>query len=379
MASRYNPSDLIDLLDGLGVPDEEAEESARKRWNPGLQEKPLTIDLGAEISKSQILKWIESDPRFKETWFRQREDLLDQTQSGYDFALANFGLRKGLEKQQIIDLIVHHRRIHKQKMRNKLEYFKLTLSNAAKQSKTMFQLASSSELDVLAAAAGKAESAAPIPIPGRKPKSDKERIDLYKQLSDAFGVELLRIVKVTGDEPLFRMDLADGSISFSSVGKLISQTAVRTSIAGRVGKLMPPFTQSQWRSLAQMMLDACIEEDGGEELEAQGGARLLIEEYLANTMFIASIEGQSPQEMRKPMVRRGQISVCASELQLYINKPRAQGISIPVVVGMLTAVKAKVERVRGKFKEQSRWMLPLEHFDPADYPSAATGGTIQHG
>jgi hypothetical protein len=181
-------------------------------------------------------------------------------------------------------------------------------------------------------------------------------------------------MKLSGDDPLYQMDLAEGSISFAGVGKLISQPAVRTAIAGKVGILIPDIKRAPWKTLVQSMLDACIVEDGGEELESAGSARLCIRQYLADATFIPAIAGQSPQDLRKPMVCNSQITVCASDIQLYLNKTGAQGISVRVVVGMLSALGAKHERVRGNFKEQSRWMLPLDEFDPADYPSSMSGG-----
>ena len=78
------------------------------------------------------------------------------------------------------------------------------------------------------------------------------------------------------------------------------------------------------------------------------------------------------------MVCDDQIAVCASDFQLYLNKTGAQGISVRAVVAMLSAVGAKHERVRGNFKEQSRWMLPLDEFDPADYASSMPGGSGEH-
>ena len=54
----------------------------------------------------------------------------DQSQSGYDLALANFGVDAGLKPQQIVDLIVHHRRIHAQKARTRLDYYMRTISAA---------------------------------------------------------------------------------------------------------------------------------------------------------------------------------------------------------------------------------------------------------
>ena len=48
-------------------------------------------------------------------------------------------------------------------------------------------------------------------------------------------------------ETAYRMELAEGSIAFPNVQKLISQTAVRTGIAGKLGTLIPPFKASHWR------------------------------------------------------------------------------------------------------------------------------------
>ncbi len=42
---------------------------------------------------------------------------------------------------------------------------------------------------------------------------------------------------------------------------------------------------------------------------------------------------------------------------------------------MLAAIGGQQERVRGKrFKEQSRWLLPVEKFDPIDYRGGAGVG-----
>jgi len=372
---RYNPSDLAEYMDDLGVPDAESEENASKQWAQQFQDTPLKIDLNAAIVQVQLDQWIASAPRFKETWFRQRTDMQDQSQSGYDLALADFGFRVGLVAQEIVKLIVHHRRIHHQKARTRLDYFYRTLSKAAAHTEKTSGTCPSREPDTVAA---ETASAAHDARCGRRTKSDREKIDLYNRISAALGVELLRIVKLSGDDPLYRMELAEGSISFTNVGKLISQPAVRTAIAGKVGVLIPDIKRVAWKSLVQAMLDACIVEDGGEELESEGASRLCIRQYLAGNAFIPGIAGQLPQDLRKPMVRDDQIAVCASDFQLYLNRTRSLAISLPAVVGLLSVAGAKVERVRGNFKEQSRWMLPLDEFDPADYASNMPGGSTEH-
>jgi hypothetical protein len=118
-----------------------------------------------------------------------------------------------------------------------------------------------------------------------------------------------------------------------------------------------------------MLLSACIEEQGSEELYHEGAARLYLDQYLSDVTFISSIEGQIGQNLRKPMIRERRITVCAIDFQMHVNKTTLQSLSLRAVAAMLSAIGAKTVRVRGKkIREQSRWVLPLDEFDPADYP-----------
>lgn len=47
-------------------------------------------------------------------------------------ALACFGIDAGLSEQQIVDLIIHHRVLHKHKLRTRLDYYQRTIAKAAK-------------------------------------------------------------------------------------------------------------------------------------------------------------------------------------------------------------------------------------------------------
>jgi hypothetical protein len=175
------------------------------------------------------------------------------------------------------------------------------------------------------------------------------------------------------------METAVGKIEFDNVAKFTSQQAVRMALAATAGKLIVNFKPKMWREIAQAMLDACVEQEGSEELHQEGAARMYLGQYLAETAFIPSIEGQLAQDLRKPMVRDGLITVCASDLQMYINRTAQQNLTVREVAAMLSAIGATTIRVRGsKIKEQGRWELPLTEFEPADYAvSEAEGG--QHG
>lgn len=369
---RYNPSELTEHLDVIGVADQDTEVQTGKNCSDCFRENPLKIDHSARINEDRLKAWSKADERFNATWFRQRHDLRDQSQSGYDMALADFGVSVGLSDQEIVDLLVSHRAVHRQQQRTKADYFELTISKA-RATRTLKPGWASEYPSSETAGSPRADP----PRTGIG-KSDREKIQICKNISAALGgVEVLRMVKVSGDNPMFRMDLAAGSISFSSVDRLISKPAVQSAIAGKTGMLIPSFKPAAWRNLVQMMLDACIDEDGGEELESQGAARLFIRQYLAETTFISGIAGQMPQDLRKPMVLDDQIAACASDLQLYLSKTRP-AISVSTVVAMLSAAGANVKRVRGNFKEQSRWKLPLDEFDPSDYASSMPGGFTEH-
>jgi len=365
---RYSPSELIEYLDDMEVPDHDAAETKRE-WAERFQEKSLAINLAVRISDDLLKQWLATDPVFKSTWFRQRSDIPDQSQLQYDLALACFGGSAGLAEQQIMDLIIHHRAMHKQKARTRLDYYYRTL-------------AKTSDYDGAGATNGTADAPAREPNPhNSRPEAaepatsasspsnpERAKIALCDKLSESFELEILRIVKFSGQNPTYRIELAEGRVHFENVGKFISQSAVRSAIAARANKLIPNFRPQQWRGIVQRMLEACIVEDGGAELEADGAARMYLSQYLEENEFISQIAGQIGANKRKPLVRRSQITVCASDLQLFVSMTTRQNLSLRAVAAMLSAIDAKSVRVRGKgFKEQGRWELPVSEFDPADY------------
>ena len=199
------------------------------------------------------------------------------------------------------------------------------------------------------------------------------KVLLCERISAVLGVRIWRLVKFAGKQPTFRMELEQRKIEFLSVRKLISQSTVREEIAASTGKIIRKFKGKDWDQLAQAMLDACVIEQGGEENEREGAARIYVVHYLSKTGFIDSLEGQQVQNLRKPIVLDGKVAICASDLQMYVQKTLRQILSVKAVASMLGALGGKSIRVRGqKFREQSRWVLPLDQFDPAEYSQCKT-------
>jgi hypothetical protein len=375
---RYNLSDLEEYLDELGIPDPEADEQNRRAWAERFKDKPIVVDLKAELLEDLIQRWLEADLRFRNTWFRQRHDLKDQSQSGYDLALADFGMDAGLSDQQIVDLIIQHRRIHRQKARTRADYYERTLAKAAQRADGLGTLLPPLLPTATEPAPGTASEAAS----GDKPaevataRQDSQRaVDpsaakaaLCEYISQVLGVRILRIVKITGKDPTYQLVLENAKIELAHIGKLLDQNSVRMAIATATNRLSKRLKPKLWDQVAQSLLDALIEEEGGPETQMEGAMRMYLEQYLTDVAFIPTIDGQPSNTSRRPMLIDGQIAVNSAGLQLFINKTFVQNLSVKAVASMLAAIGAKNVRIRGaKNREQGRWLLPTNQFNPADY------------
>jgi hypothetical protein len=372
---RYNLSDFEEYLDDAEIPDPEAEEKATCEWAERFADKPLVVNIDARIPQEMLDGWMATDLRFRNTWLHQRHDLKDQSQSGYDMSLAAFGAQAGLTEQQIVDLIVHHRSLYARSQRTRVDYFQRTIAKTFRPS-----LGTDAHLGYLGSPSftsttGPAAPQGATVAPGAGGSANRANLDpvaaraiLCERISAVLGVRICRLVKFTGKEPTYHMELEEGKIEFLSVGKLMSQGVVREAIAASMGKIIRKINGKDWYQLAQTMLDACVIEQGGEENEWEGAARMYVAQYLSETGFIDTIEGQQVQSQRKPIVLDGKVAICASDIQMYINKTMLQMLSVKAVASMLGALGGKSIRVRGqKFKEQGRWVLPLDQFDPAEY------------
>jgi hypothetical protein len=352
---HYNPSDLAEYLEEQGIPDAEAQEQAAQAWKEKFVDKPLAIDPSATVPRDLLDHYLTTDPRFKKTWLRQREDLKDQSQSGYDLALANFGSEAGLSEQQVVDLMIHHRRIHSQRPRTRLDYFQRTIAKAFKRR----------ENTVIANPFEAAFQVPGPPVSQTKTDPATARALLCDQISNAIGVRVLRIVKIDGQEPTYRVELETTKIGFPNVDQLVGQQKFRMKIAGAAEHLVPRIPDRVWDRIAQMMLSALTVEDGGDEATLVGAARMYVERYLAETPFIDAEAEQTYQTRFKPTVYEGQIAIRAFELQQHINKASAENRPIKEVTAMLSALGATNTRLkRTRLRDQTRWLLPPDLFPP---------------
>lgn len=119
---RYAADDFQQFL-----PDEEPSEAATK-----AQIGPLVLDIDAEPPAVKLLETASQSPLFWQTWNRQRDDLPDQSQSGYDLSLATIAMLNNWNDQEVANLIITARRHHGQKPEKAMreDYIRGTIGRA---------------------------------------------------------------------------------------------------------------------------------------------------------------------------------------------------------------------------------------------------------
>lgn len=358
---QYDPSDLEDYMDSLSIPEHQT--STIEFLSEG-DEFDIRLDPNAAIPTEAIESHRQQDIKFRNTWDRQRHDLKDQSQSGYDLALANFGAQAGFSDQQIVDLIIHHRRNHGERPRKEIDYFRRTIRKARK--------VAQAEQELLAATVI-------VPALAEDPDSavaGVQRAALCHQISQTVGVEIIRILKVKAKDPVYQIELPGHRVEFSGLGRLINQQTFRTTIGAAINALPNKVPAKAWESVTKFMVRAATEIDGGDEADFAGRTRLLIERYLAENEPLAHEDVMQPHLARKPVVIEGQVTICGDDLRAHILRTGSEAIPPAQMASMLIALGACSKRFKcGSLRDQSRWVLPAELFAPETFQQHELGAS----
>jgi hypothetical protein len=386
---RYNLSDFEEFLDQEGIPDNEAQETAALDWAAQFDNKPLVIDLSRRIPQERIDAWLENDMRFKNTWNRLRHDLKDQSNSGYDLALACFGAETKMSEQDIVTLIIHNRNLHGQGHRTRVDYYQRTIGKAIKATGSAPAIAGGPP-DALAAEVARLGEVADAP-PTAQPTTGKVApegapvatagavaIDTTTPLSEAakdllcagiakiLETPIVRFVKLDGEKPIFHINLAGGRvIPCPGFLKFTSQQFIFGAIGDATTKRIPRFKPSVWIELSNRMLQACFIEEPTDEEDLVGNARLQVLTYIKETGFIANIAEERTHEKRRPFIKAdGRITICTSDFVEFQTKTAKQVFTKTMATSWLGSLGAKKTRVRsGPKEDQVRWALPYPEFD----------------
>lgn len=260
---RYNPSDFEDSLPPI-------DEVKDYSFQGGAD---LILDPGAQppFQKFEVLREVE--PKFWLSWNHQRKDMQDQSASAYDLALANYAAMAGWTDQEIANLLIAHRAKHGEDLKLRQDYYKRTIAIAKKNAEK-----SKAEEEILQMSALEPDEQVEI--------TPERREAILQNLSAIFNVRITNIYRYLSDPPTYKLVTPTGSISLGDVDNLIVQSKLRNKLAALTGKYLPHFETKKWSSIAQQLLNACIDQEVGEEATEQGQTEQWLSQYLSEkTVF----------------------------------------------------------------------------------------------
>ena len=204
--ARYNPTDFEPYLVNEPAPPAPAEAGA------------LVLRPDAAPPVEKMMAAAEGSPKFRDTWARRRPDLADQSQSGYDLALASIAARLGWTDQEIADLVIAARRRHNQNPAKALrrDYIARTLTRARTSEDEPAREAPDVDISAIVAKSADRDEA---------PKDDSDLSD-----GDPIPEHLLRVpgfIAETADYSLATAKYGQPSLSFAAA------LALQALLAGR--------------------------------------------------------------------------------------------------------------------------------------------------
>lgn len=317
----------------------------------------LVLDDNASAPADKFEAAMENLPKFKLTWQHKRKDLIDQSPSAFDIALANMVMAIGWTPQETTNLLIQHRRKYSiEKMR--LDYYQRTVFEA--QQATVNQRAFNEERQQVAAAAR-----APVD------PADKEAIKAALQRVLGFRIE--RIIKILSDPPQFILHFPNGKEkNIGDAFGLLDQRQFAKHVANLIGRVVPKMKDAIWEPTAQKLFDLAEEMPVVEETTELGEVKEIITQYLDEFLHtgITLQHHRQYAARHQPAVLDGiSVHIHANELWKYARRNFGTKLSRAELINLMRRIGA--ERVQHTVRDDrarsvcvSMYALP-ESWTPA--------------
>ena len=321
-----------------------------QRYEPEDLVTPITIERTekVDIKTDQIVlrpdaappteKWealMSAEPKFKKSWNHDRKDLSDQSPSSYDFSLASIAFQAEWTDQEIVDLLIAHRRKHKSDLKLRHDYYKRTLEKLKLEKKQRDELTEVLEIHNQRTADLTREELKKQVVILETVNSDLKpgSQELLDKIEKILGVKIVKLQKFLSEPPSYRLQTPTTNINIETAGDIISQTKFRVKIADATGIVIEPFNRKDWPKIAQLLLNACEEVSVGEESTDEGYIRGILRSYLdGNSDFVElkNIEDYSEVigNQSFPFSFQGNIYLSLSDLRKYIRIMTGDNLTI---------------------------------------------------
>ena len=338
--TRFNPSDFEDWTEAV-VP-----------IRPPSHSKTEDLgDLHPEIQppSEKLMAMLNLAPQFAATWRRERKEF--PSQSEYDMSLASMAARAGWKDDEIVALVVSHRRDGGEPLRLDRPAYYTGLIGKAKQGQIAEEAHERITERVEAVQSGEATV-------------DDERDGFLTDVSNLLGFRIRRVLKFVTDPPQYRLVLEQGTIHLGGVEAILNSSKFRASIAAVSGQLIARFNGARWDPVAQAILQAVEELDLGNDSSAEGLVGEWLGEYLSQHR--PSEDRQEAIPLREPFIDPdGQPAFFLSEFRSLLAFHRDERLGRRQVATLLRSAGC-VPRVVGYVRASDAhrttvqvWVAPL--------------------
>ena len=223
----------------------------------GVTAAGLVLNPEAEPPYLQMETLLKLNPQFRSTWEMKRSDLEDSNLSGYDMELANFGVAAGLRDQVVVDLMIAFRRRHNLTPKLRTDYYLRTLEKAKAEFTRTRVVAE--QLDRMA---GTESEDGEDDVQRRAKAMESLRI-----IFPWFVIRSIAIFSSPTKTSLV-METNRGTVRLHSIHDFLVKSRFIERVAERIHKVPDlKFKTSEWRAVAQLILDAGVPQDMGDPIQ----------------------------------------------------------------------------------------------------------------
>jgi putative DNA primase/helicase len=361
---EYNPSSFVDLLDYLGV------EAPRRDTLVQIAPGALVYRSDAEPPREALRLLCETDRKFAQSWEHQRKDMQDSSCSAYDMALANLAVQAGWEDQQIVDLLVAHRRRFGADLKLRDSYYLNTLRAA----RSTFRMAE--RLNELTRADAQVPVADEVTGELIMPKTQdpiQKKADRCDDISGWLGIKITRVVRYTTEPPEFALDTFTKAgepmhVRLGRVENLIDQRPLSLALAGVTQQLLPRFKRDAWDGIAKQLLEASVDVNVGAEGTEAGQIRAWLDDYMSIKSIHETI--LDADENREPFVRDDRIYFYLRSFSKWLRNTHGEWKTGKELGVLFRRAKAEPDIVRCGRSTREVWAMP-EGYQKPERPKAS--------
>lgn len=334
---RFNPSDF----DGYQSEKQPIRSAAARTQVEGLHSN-------MEPPQQKLMAMMNLAPKFAETWRRERREF--PSQSEYDLSLAAMAARAGWHDDEIVSLVVAHRRTHGEVLKlDRPGYYERLVSKA--------------KAGMAADEAHERLSDRVEMVQQGDADIEEEREDFLQDVSTLLGFKIRRIIKFVTDPPQYRLVLEEGQIHLGGVEAILNPAKFRAGIAAVSGTLIQRFQGARWDPVAQAILQAVEELDLGSDSSAEGLVGEWLSEYLQQHR--PSTDRTEAIGIRHPFVLPdGRVCVFLAEFRSWLGFHRDERLGRKQLATLLRTANSEpvtvnyIRQSDGKKTTVACWVVP---------------------